>query len=56
MTRIAIASGAALAALPAAAHEAGGVVHIHPHGTEALLALATVFAAFLLWRSSRNKR
>jgi hypothetical protein len=35
----------ALAALPAAAHEGGHLpVHMHPHGTELLLALTVAIA------------
>jgi hypothetical protein len=52
MSRI-LALPAVLIAAPAAAHDAGGVFHLHPHGGEALvvgLALAVAVGAWMLVR------
>ncbi len=47
---------AAMALLPTQliAHDAGGVIHLHPHGGEALLALAAIVAALVIWRLGRS--
>lgn len=36
------------------AHDAGGVVHAHPHGAEALLALITFGAVAMIWGQRRS--
>jgi len=48
-----LALPAVLIAAPAAAHDAGGIFHLHPHGGEALLvglALAVVVGAWMFMR------
>ena len=49
--RQASGSAAVAAATPAFAHESGGIAHVHPHGTETLLALL-VLVAFRRRRSA----
>jgi hypothetical protein len=53
MVRILLAPLALVAATaPGHAHEAGGLFHLHPHGTEAMLVgLSVVVAAVFLWRA-----
>ena len=47
---------ALLAALPAAAHESGAIVHAHPHGTEAIAAavIAAALVAGAAWWMRRS--
>ncbi len=47
---------AILAALPAAAHDAGPVVHAHPHGIESAVAivLGAVIAGWVVLRGRRQ--
>jgi|AACY02.2.fsa_nt_gi hypothetical protein len=49
MTRFLAFTAAALLAAPAAAHEAGGVFHLHPHGGEALLVGLAFAVAVAVW-------
>jgi hypothetical protein len=45
-----------LLAAPAAAHQDAGVLHLHPHGSEATIAaVALAAAAVLLWRVLRRR-
>lgn len=46
--------GPLLAAAPAFAHDAGGVVHLHPHGGEALLLGLALVAAVGAWMLARR--
>jgi hypothetical protein len=45
---------AALPAVPALAHEAGGFAHLHPHGGEALAILVALTVVVVAWRLSRR--
>jgi hypothetical protein len=45
---------ASMAAVPALAHEAGGLAHLHPHGGEALAIVVTLTALVVAWRLSRR--
>lgn len=58
MTRTALATLGGLAATaPVHAHEAGGLAHLHPHGTEAALAALALFVgAVFLWRAVTRSR
>ena len=49
MTRLLAFTAAALLATPAAAHEASGVFHLHPHGGEALLVGLAFAVAVAVW-------
>ena len=49
MTRLLSIPAAALLATPAAAHEASGVFHLHPHGGEALLVGLAFAVAVAVW-------
>lgn len=56
MIRTFLPAAAVLGAGPAAAHEASGFPHLHPHGGEALLALGVLaVAAYLLLRALRTR-
>lgn len=53
MKRLAAMIGT-LTAFPAVAHEAGPIVHSHPHGIETAVALAAVaFLTFAAWKVRR---
>ncbi|MEJ6391915.1 hypothetical protein V8J82_01525 [Gymnodinialimonas sp. 2305UL16-5] len=54
MTRFVMTLVAILIPSVALAHGAEGVPHIHPHGTEALLAALVVLALIILWRMRRS--
>ncbi|MCT4685570.1 MAG: hypothetical protein N4A39_17750 [Roseicyclus sp.] len=58
MTRTLLATLGLLAATaPLHAHEAGGLAHLHPHGTEAALAALALFVAgVFVWRSVTRNR
>lgn len=58
MARIYLPALGLLAAAPALAHEDAGLLHMHPHGGEAALAVAalTAVAAVLAWRVLRGRR
>lgn len=58
MTRTSLATLGLLAATaPVHAHEAGGIFHLHPHGTEAMLAALALFvAAVFVWRALTRNR
>lgn len=58
MIRTALATLGLLAATgPLHAHEAGGLAHLHPHGTEAALAALALFVAgVFVWRSVTRSR
>jgi hypothetical protein len=58
MTRKLLATLGLLAATaPVHAHEAGGLGHLHPHGTEAMLAALALFvAAVFVWRAIGRNR
>lgn len=47
---------ALLAALPAAAHDAGPIAHAHPHGMEGLALALGVLAilGYALWRANNR--
>ena len=56
MTRMLPTALALFAAAPAAAHDATGLLHLHPHGTEAtIVALALAAGAAALWRLLRRR-
>ncbi|WP_165354840.1 hypothetical protein [Tropicimonas sp. IMCC6043] len=45
-----------LSALPAVAHDAGSIAHVHPHGMEvfAVAAVGLAFAGYVAWKA-RNR-
>ena len=56
MNRMLYPGLALLAAAPAAAHQDTGVLHLHPHGSEAtIVAVALAAAAIVLWRVLRRR-
>ena len=54
MTRLTLAAALAALPVPLLAHEAGGIVHAHPHGGEALVVLLTAVAALAIWIARRR--
>jgi hypothetical protein len=45
---------AGMPTVPALAHEAGGLAHLHPHGGEALAILVALTAVVVAWRFLRR--
>jgi hypothetical protein len=50
-----LAIPAALIAAPAAAHDAGGIFHLHPHGSEAVLIGLALVAGLGVWLLLRRR-
>lgn len=56
MKRTLLAAAAAATLTPSMlwAHDAGGIAHMHPHGGEIALAIATLVVSVVLWRKRRS--